>query len=140
MTNTGYYRARLGIKDRLLVAFASFNLQKYLLPLEVIQPHDYAGSRFLRGAQLPDEASLQQLEKIEDLQQGDIKVLNYINGSFKSIHVLNKFISFDEIQQAIFNVHPPLIIIGAAGSGKTVLVLEKLKQLKGNVAYISLSN
>jgi superfamily I DNA and RNA helicase len=54
--------------------------------------------------------------------------------------VLNKFISFDDTQQHIFSLHSPLIIIGSAGSGKTVLVLEKLKQLKGNICYVSLSN
>jgi hypothetical protein len=140
MSNTGYYRARLNIKDRLLFTFITANHKKNLLLLEVIQHHDYAKSRFLRGAQLPDEDSLHPLARIEDVQQGDIKVLNYINESGKSIHVLNKFISFDDTQQAILHIHPPLIIIGSAGSGKTVLVLEKLKQLKGNVAYISLSN
>lgn len=140
MSNTGYYRAKLSIKDRLLFTIVSANQKKYLLLLEVIQHHDYAKSRFLRGAQLPDEEAMQPLAQIEDVQQGEIKYLNYINESAHSIHVLNKFISFDDTQQAIFQVHPPLIIVGSAGSGKTVLVLEKLKQLKGNVAYISLSN
>lgn len=140
MSNTGYYRARLNIKDRLLFAIASYNQKKFLLLLEVIQNHDYAKSRFLRGAQLPDEDKMQPLKRLEEVQQGDMKVLNYINETGQSIHLLNKFISFDDTQQAIFQVHPPLIIIGSAGSGKTVLVLEKLKQLKGNVAYISLSN
>ncbi|MGI8636902.1 MAG: hypothetical protein ACR2KZ_16025, partial [Segetibacter sp.] len=140
MTNTGYYRARLTIKDRLLFTLASYNQKKYLLLLEVIQHHDYAKSRFLRGAQLPPEEAMQPLARAEDVPQNEIKQLNYINESVHSIHVLNKFISFDDTQQAIFGVHPPLIIIGSAGSGKTVLVLEKLKQLKGNVAYISLSN
>ena len=140
MSNTGYFRARLNIKDRLLFTFITANHKKKLLLLEVIQHHDYAKSRFLRGAQLPNEDSLHPLESIEDIQQSDVTILNYINESGRSIHLLNKFISFDETQQAIFHVHPPLIIIGSAGSGKTVLVLEKLKQLKGNVAYISLSN
>ena len=140
MGNTGYYRARLNIKDRLLFAIISFNDKKHLILLEVIQNHDYAKSRFLRGAQLPEEAGIKTLLKIEDIDPADIKVLNYINDQGKNIHVLNKFISFDDTQQTIFNIHPPLIIIGAAGSGKTVLILEKLKQLKGNVAYISLSN
>lgn len=140
MTNAGFYRARLNIKDRLLFTFVSYNQKKYLLLLEVIENHEYAKSRFLRGALLPDENSLQPLTRAEDVPQADIKQLNYINESGNSIHVLNKFISFDDTQQAIFQVHPPLIIIGSAGSGKTVLVLEKLKQLKGNVAYISLSN
>lgn len=140
MSNTGYYRARLNIKDRLLFTIVSANQRKYLLLLEVIQHHDYSKSRFLRGAQLPDEDALQPLAKLEDVQQGDIKILNYINEVGQGIQVLNKFISFDDTQQAIFRLYPPLIIIGSAGSGKTVLILEKLKQLKGNVAYISLSN
>ncbi len=140
MGNTGYYRARLSIKDRLLFSIASYQQKKYLLLLEVIQHHDYAKSRFLRGAPLPDEDALQPLVKVEDVPTADIKSLNYINGKGYSIHLLNKFISFDDTQQDILHLHPPLIIIGSAGSGKTVLVLEKLKQLKGNVAYISLSN
>src|SRR5665647_2366217 len=96
MSNTGYYRARLNIKDRLLFTFVSANHKKNLLLLEVIQHHDYAKSRFLRGAQLPDEDSLHPLERIEDVQQGDVKFLNYINECGQSIHVLNKFISFDD--------------------------------------------
>ena len=140
MTNAGYYRARLNIKDRLLFTFASYQQKKYLLLLEVIPHHDYSKSRFLRGAQLPDEEAMQPLLHAEDVHPAEIKQLSYINETSHNIHVLNKFISFDDTQQAIFTVHPPLIIIGSAGSGKTVLVLEKLKQLKGNVAYISLSN
>ena len=140
MSSTGFYRARLNIKDRLLFTIVAVNQKKHLLLLEVIQHHDYAKSRFLRGAQLPEESAMQAIQKIEDIPIADIKVMTYINEKGQSIHALNKFISFDDTQQAIFNVHPPLIIIGAAGSGKTVLILEKLKQLKGNVAYISLSN
>jgi hypothetical protein len=140
MTNTGYYRARLNIKDRLLFTLASYNEKKYLVLLEVIQHHDYAKSRFLRGALLPGEDDMLCVTNISDLGNGDIKMLNYVNESGKSIHLLNKFISFDEEQQAVFGFHPPLIIIGSAGSGKTVLMLEKLKQLTGNIAYISLSN
>ena len=139
MTNAGYYRAKLNIKDRLLFTFASYKNEKYLLLLEVIENHDYAKSRFLRGAQLPDEDAMQPLLKADDVPPSEIKHLNYINESGQNIHVLNKFISFDDTQQAIFAIHPPLIIIGSAGSGKTVLILEKLKQLQGNVAYISLS-
>src|SRR5581483_12026404 len=44
-----------------------------------------------------------------------------------------------ELQQSVFTLPTPLIIIGSAGSGKTALMLEKLKTLPGNVTYISLS-
>jgi hypothetical protein len=140
MTHTGYYRARLNIKDRLLFTIATWNEKKYLLLLEVIQHHDYAKSRFLRGAQLPDEEAMHPVNTLQDVPSSDIKKLSYINDSDKSVHLLNKFLSFDETQGAIYQLYPPLIIIGSAGSGKTMLVLEKLKQLKGNVAYVSLSS
>ncbi|MEO6720647.1 MAG: UvrD-helicase domain-containing protein [Ferruginibacter sp.] len=140
MTSTGYYRARLNIKDRLLFTIVFYNQKKYLLLLEVIQHHDYAKSRFLRGAQLPADEDMQPLLNADDVKAMESMRLNYINETRHDIHFLNKFISFDDTQRAIFTLHPPLIIIGSAGSGKTVLVLEKLKQLKGNVAYISLSN
>ena len=140
MLNTRYYRAKLNIKDRLLFALATYNDKKYLLLLEVIEHHDYAKSRFLRGAQLPEEKDLLDVKSPEEIPATDIKKLSYVNERDKSIHLLNKFISFDDTQKDIFQLHPPLIIIGSAGSGKTVLVLEKLKQLKGNVAYISLSH
>ena len=53
ITNVGYYRARLNITDRLLFTFACYQQKKYLLLLEVIQHHDYAKSRFLRGMRSP---------------------------------------------------------------------------------------
>lgn len=141
MTNSGYYRARLNIKDRLLFTFAFYNQKKYVLLLEVILNHDYTNSRFLRGAQLPGEEAMVPLLHPDDIPPAELKQFSYINEkNGHPVHLLNKFISFDDTQQAIFSLHPPLIIIGSAGSGKTVLVLEKLKQLKGNVAYISLSN
>src|SRR5581483_9733794 len=68
-----------------------------------------------------------------------IHQLSYLNPQNRSVHLLNKFISFDELQQSVFTLPTPLIIIGSAGSGKTALMLEKLKTLPGNVTYISLS-
>ncbi len=66
MVNTGYYRARLNIKDRLLFVIAAYNDKKYLLLLEVIEHHDYAKSRFLRGAQLPEEEDLLAVKSAEE--------------------------------------------------------------------------
>jgi hypothetical protein len=42
-----------------------------------------------------------------------------------TFHVLNKVISFDDAQQAVYTTPPPFVVIGSAGSGKTALTLEK---------------
>lgn len=139
MGDSGYYRARLDIRDRLLFHMIQYNGQKHLLLLEVIKDHNYAGSRFLRGAFLPEEDKLLSVSDPEKELNGHTPKLSYLNTISRSVHLLNKFISFDELQRSVFSLYAPLIIIGSAGSGKTALVLEKLKTLPGNVAYISLS-
>src|SRR4051794_4953331 len=58
MGDSGYYRARLDIRDRLLFTLVQVNGRKHLLLLEVIKDHNYTRSRFLRGALLPDEDKL----------------------------------------------------------------------------------
>jgi hypothetical protein len=138
MMDTGYYRARLDIRDRLLFSMVQIRGRKLLLLLEIIKDHNYAGSRFLRGALLPEEDKLLPMPD-PAASNGHTTELVYLNPESRSIHLLNKFISFDEIQESVLFLPSPLIIIGAAGSGKTALVLEKLKTLPGNVAFISLS-
>ncbi len=135
-----YYRARLDIKDRLLFTFIQYNNAKHLLILEVIKNHNYAESRFLRGALLPSNDEVLPIATTADVETNDTENLVYLHPKNKSVFFLNKFISFDSIQENILGIKPPLIIIGSAGSGKTALVLEKLKILRGTVAYISLSS
>ncbi|MDR1882908.1 MAG: PhoH family protein [Prevotella sp.] len=138
MVNTGFYRARLDIRDSLLFNFVSYENQKYILLLEIIKDHNYAHSRFLRGASV-DESRFVPVDAPEKEANNVSAELSYLNKKRKAVHTLNKFISFDDLQQSIYTLQPPLIIVGSAGSGKTALVLEKLKSLNGNVAYISLS-
>ena len=138
MPNTGFYRARLDIRDRLLFNFVACGGKKYILLLEVIKNHRYAHSRFLRGAAV-DEANFVAAESPEKESANLAANLSYLHRQHRAIHQLNKFISFDDLQQSIYALYPPMIIVGAAGSGKTVLALEKLKTLHGAVAYISLS-
>jgi hypothetical protein len=137
MPNTGFYRARLDIRDRLLFNFVTYEKKKYILLLEIIKDHNYAHSRFLRGAMI-DESQFVAVDTPEE-EAETASDLSYLNTQHKAIHILNKFISFDDFQQSVYTLQPPMIIVGSAGSGKTVLVLEKLKSLHGNVAYISLS-
>lgn len=104
--------------------------------LEVILNHEYEKSKFLRGA-VVDESKFIPVSSEKDIDNKQPMV--YCNPKQKSLPLLDKFISFDEAQNEIYQLPLPLIIIGSAGSGKTPLSLEKLKTLSGNIAYISLS-
>ncbi len=136
MVNSVFYRAKLDEKDRLLFTWVEYNGQKQLLLLELIANHEYQKSRFLRGGLLPDESQWQPLKN--DADETAAK-LTYLNEKDKRIHALNKFISFDNDQADIYHHQPPMVLIGSAGSGKTVLVLEKIKQLSGHILFTSLS-
>jgi superfamily I DNA/RNA helicase len=138
LQNTGYFRAKLDREARLLFRFVRFQNETYLLLLEILLHHEYDKSRFLRGAEI-DEAKLADLVAAEDLPTQGAVDIRYLNPVRHSLHFLDKFISFDEDQNSILHLPVPLIIIGSAGSGKTALTLERLKMLKGNLAYISLS-
>lgn len=138
MQNTGYYRAKMDYEDRLLFKFAKIEGKTYLLLLEVIKNHDYEKSRFLRGAEI-DESKLQTISKPEKIPAEDLTPVAYINPQSRHFHLLDKIISFDTDQNTIFRLPTPIIIIGSAGSGKTALTLEKIKTLKGNILYVTLS-
>lgn len=138
LKGTRYYRAKLSSKDRLLFTFGHYNESGCILLLEVIKNHAYEKSRFLKGAQILEE-------KIDfDISNGpvpnkDTTPLVYRNPKRNEFHILDKIISFDDIQHEVFNLGTPLIVIGSAGSGKTVLTLEKLKHMTGDILYVTLS-
>lgn len=119
LTNTGYYRARLDYENRLLFKFAKYKDQMHILLLEVIYNHEYDKSRFLRGAKI-DENKLLPFEKNEEAITEDAEVLSYVNTGASQFHLLDKALSFDDRQEELFKIKPPVIIIGSAGSGKTV--------------------
>lgn len=129
-----YYRAKLDDTNRLLLQFMSYQGQTVCLALEVIHQHAYDKSRFLRGAAV-------DADKIEDQAPTPEAAppLRYLNPQHSHFHLLDKVISFDQAQDALFRASPPLVMVGSAGSGKTALTLEKLKQQSGQVAYITLS-
>ena len=139
LTQTGYYRARLDGENRLLFKFARYDGKSYLLLLEVILHHNYRESRFLNGAVI-DESKISIIEKADQIEEADVVKLPYINPRSGQFHLLDKVISFDEDQQNVFQLPTPLIVIGSAGSGKTALTLEKIKILRGNILYVTLSS
>lgn len=139
MKNTGYYRAKLDYENRLLFKFGYNNGKYCILLLEVIKNHNYNKSRFLQGVKI-DEDKLIPLKTEKEIPKENAVELFYVNPHSNKFHLLDKYISFDKIQEEIFTIQPPVVIIGSAGSGKTVLTLEKIKPLKGNILYVTLSS
>lgn len=138
MPNTGYFRAKLDEKNRLLFKIGNWEGKKYLFLLEVIPNHAYDKSRFLGGAPV-DETKLAPLNGADAVKPEELHPVAYVNRKAKHFHLLDKILSFDDLQQEVFRLNLPLIIIGSAGSGKTALTLEKLKDLHGEILYTTLS-
>ena len=128
------YRARLNDADRLIFCLLRHNDDICALMLEVIINHDYEKSRFLRGAVI-DEDKIVDCDAAE--AEKEAQPLRYLNAERTIVHLLDKPISFDDVQDAVFRAPPPLIIVGSAGSGKTALTLEKLKLVEGEALYVT---
>ena len=130
------YRARLDRTNRLLFSFARHQGRTFILVLEYIARHAYEKSRFLARGVAVDEDKLPDLQA-EAVQ--DATDLAYVNPRRPAFNLLDKVISFDDAQHELFSLPPPLIVIGSAGSGKTVLTLEKMKEAVGDVLYVTRS-
>jgi len=129
-----FYRARLDDSNRLLFSLVRHQDQVCALILEVIANHDYDKSRFLRGAVI-DETKIPDGDVTEATE--DAQALRYLHPEHGKVHLLDKPISFDDAQEAIYRQPAPLIIVGGAGSGKTALTLEKLKHAEGETLYVT---
>jgi hypothetical protein len=132
-----FYRAKLDGADRLLFSLVRHGDEVCVLMLEVIANHDYDKSRFLRGAAV-DESKIPDIEADEAI--GEAQSVRYLHPDRTTIHLLDKPISFDDTQDAVYRQPPPLIVVGSAGSGKTALTLEKLKHAEGEVLYVTHSS
>ncbi len=134
VTHGRFYRAKLDYANRLLFSIVSHGGEVYALMLEIIENHAYDKSRFLRGVGVDDD----KLPAVEALQASkDAEPVRYVHPDRSEIHLLDKVISFDDAQEAVYRLPPPLIVVGSAGSGKTALTLEKLKHTEGEVLYVT---
>ncbi|MCL4476528.1 MAG: UvrD-helicase domain-containing protein [Nitrospirae bacterium] len=131
------YRAKLDDGNRLILKLMTYGGECYALALEVVHNHAYDRSKFLRGARI-DESKILPFEKAQ-LEKETLPSLVYINPANTRFHLLDKIISFDTEQEEIYRLAAPLIVIGPAGSGKTALILEKMKRSYGQVLYVTLS-
>jgi hypothetical protein len=130
------YRARLNKRDRLLFRLCKHKGEQCALLLEYIPNHAYDRSRFLAGGATVDE---DKIPAVESAPADDGDELVYLHPARERFHLLDKILSFDDEQQTILELPPPLVVIGSAGSGKTALTLEKMKRAVGDVLYVSLS-
>ncbi len=130
------YRARLDRSNRLLFSIYRYEDQPYILALECIEQHAYDKSRFLRRGATVDES---KIPAVDHPQRVEAEPLVYLNPKLSTFNLLGKVISFDDAQQAVYSLQPPLIVIGSAGSGKTALTLEKMKEAPGDVLYVTRS-
>ncbi len=133
-----FYRAKLDEADRLIFSLVRYGDEVCALMLEVVLNHDYDASRFLRGAAI-DESRIADCELTEALAEteAEARPLRYLHPERGEIHLLDKPISFDDAQEAVYRTPAPLIVVGSAGSGKTALILEKLKHAEGEVLYVT---
>ncbi|MEI6208737.1 MAG: UvrD-helicase domain-containing protein [Desulfuromonadales bacterium] len=136
LTHGKFYRAKLDYTNRLIFSIIRHGDEVYALMLEVIENHNYDKSRFLRGAAV-DEDNLPDIETPQAAIEAE--PVRYVHPKRREIHLLDKVISFDDAQDAIYRMPSPLIVVGSAGSGKTMLTLEKLKHTEGEVLYVTLS-
>jgi len=127
------YRAKLSKTARILFSLYQYQQQVYCLVLEYLPNHEYEKSRFLAGMSHIDE------HKIPNIQMGSLTAPKavYLNARQAHFYYLDKVISFDDQQQAIYDTPAPVVIIGSAGSGKTAILLEKMKQAVGDILYVS---
>jgi len=131
------YRAKLDSSNRLLFAIYRYQHQAYALILECIEHHAYEKSRFLSRGVTIDETKIPLVKTLQEVPE---ESLVFLNSTAKRFNLLDKVISFDSCQQEIYALQPPLIVIGSAGSGKTALTLEKMKEAVGDVLYVTQSS
>lgn len=132
------FRAKLDRSDRILFSFARHRDRTVILVLEHIRRHAYDKSRFLARGATVDEAKLPNLKALPTADAlAEAEPLAYVNPRRPNFHLLDKPISFDDEQHEVYSLPTPLVVIGSAGSGKTVLTLEKMKQASGSVLYVT---
>jgi hypothetical protein len=130
------YRARLDRSNRLLFALYRYKGERCALMLEYIPQHGYEKSRFLARGVPVEEA---RIAPVDAAVADEAPELSYLNPKLRRFHLLDKVLSFDEDQEDIYRQSPPLVVIGSAGSGKTALTLEKMKDANGEVLYVTRS-
>nr|HAT8713325.1 DUF2075 domain-containing protein [Legionella jordanis] len=130
------YSIRVNSSDRLLFTTITKDSNSYLLLLEVIKNHDYQKSRFLKSSVLSHylethaQALCEQIREEHFTTPDEQPTLSNFKESslhYAAVEFYNqKLIEFNTVQQQALSVKKPLLISGAAGSGKSCLALSLL--------------
>ncbi|WP_250296688.1 ankyrin repeat domain-containing protein [Wolbachia endosymbiont of Oedothorax gibbosus] len=142
-----YLRAKLSDEGRLLFTNTKHNNKDVFVILEVIPNHDYENSRFLKST---DKTKSIEIKETEEgiIEKSSDNVHNVEIKDLERAHWLGKLVTFGATQEDIVKraeeCRLPLIISGAAGSGKTSVALESLKKIQekfkgGKILYITKS-
>ncbi|MFP3022100.1 MAG: AAA family ATPase [Wolbachia sp.] len=127
-----YLRAKLSGEGRLLFTQTKHNNKDIFVILEVIPKHDYENSCFLKST---DKIRSIEIKEIEEGATKKSSVTVEIK-DLERLHWLGKPVTFSETQENIVkrveDCKLPLVISGAAGSGKTSVALESLKKIQEN--------
>ncbi|XCA36071.1 MAG: ankyrin repeat domain-containing protein [Wolbachia endosymbiont of Armadillidium vulgare] len=139
--NIEYFRAKLSDSDRLLFTSTKHNDKDAFVILEVILSHDYRKSKFLTNKE--------KIKNIKIISEEGSDSANTVEiGDVPQVSYLGKFITFnakqEDIVERVGKFELPLVINGAAGSGKTSVALESLKKMEekfkgGKILYITQS-
>jgi len=135
-----FFRARLDYDARLLLQFVRHGDRRACLALELIEQHAYDRSRFLRGAKVDEARALDLTEPDGATIDSACGPVRYLHPGRAEFHLLDKPISFDDRQEQLHRLPLPLVLVGCAGSGKTALTLTKLRELAGDVLYVTQSS
>ena len=133
------YKAKLDHKNDLLFKIGNYKGTPHAFMLEVVCDHIAENSRFLKRCNKEDQDLMQRPEWNLPVDS-NLDDIHYINEDSSVFNFLDKIISLDQIQEQIYFMPPPLILIGSAGSGKTALILEKIKLLVGDILYVTHSD
>ncbi len=121
--------------NRLLFALVRRGGEVCAIMLEVIEHHAYDRSRFLRGSAIVDDDKIPANHAPPAVEEAES--VRYLHAKRREVLYLDKPLSLDDAQQAIYESPPPFVVIGGAGSGKTALTLEKMKLADGDVLYVT---
>jgi hypothetical protein len=140
LTEHDFFRARLDYDARLLLQFVDCGGRRACLALEVIEQHAYDRSRFLRGAKVDEARALDPGEPTSAALGAPTRPVRYLHPERGEFQMLDKPLSFDDRQAELHRLPLPLVLVGCAGSGKTALTLVKLRELAGDVLYVTQSS